>query len=35
MTWMIAITCAALTGWTVDWVQRWCEQWSLMRDIDL
>ena len=32
MTWTIAITCAALTGWIVEWGQRQCERWAYMRD---
>jgi len=35
MTVTIALTCAALTGWTVEWAQRRCELWAYMRDKDL
>lgn len=28
MTWMIAVICAALTAWIVEWAQRRLEQWS-------
>jgi hypothetical protein len=35
MTWMIAVSCAALTGWTVEWAQRHCERWAYERDKDL
>ena len=32
MSWAIALTGAALTGWTVEWAQRMCEQWVQERD---
>ncbi len=34
MTFGIALTCAALTGWIVEWAQRQCEQWAYERDKD-
>jgi hypothetical protein len=32
MTFAIALTCAALTGWIVEWAQRKCERWAYQRD---
>ncbi len=31
----IAVTCAALTGFIVEWAQRQCERWAYQRDKDL
>jgi hypothetical protein len=35
MTIGIALTCAAFTGWIVEWAQRYCEGWAYQRDKDL
>jgi hypothetical protein len=35
MAFGVAITCAALTGWIVEWTQRQCERWAYERDKDL
>ncbi len=34
MTVTIALTCAALTGFIVEWAQRQCERWAYERDKD-
>jgi hypothetical protein len=35
MTLGIALSCAALMGWIVEWGQRQCERWAYERDKDL
>jgi hypothetical protein len=35
MTFGVAITCAGLMGWIVEWAQRHCERWAYERDKDL
>lgn len=33
--WFAVLSTAVLTAWSVEWAQRYCEDWAQMRDKDL